>query len=160
MPKSPRLRSKLLFLFALVALFSQGAVPFGDPHARAIGKQLMCKCGCNATITECNMINCHFADPVREKITAGVAAGKSDEAILDDFKQQYGLSIFVKPPAEGFFLSAWVMPFVGAGLGLGVVALVIRKYYGKKPAAETAAPASPELAKFQAEIEKELKELE
>ena len=38
------------------------------------------------------------------------------------------------PPMEGFHLLAWTMPYVFAGLGLGVIVWYVRRQMKKRPA--------------------------
>jgi cytochrome c-type biogenesis protein CcmH len=161
MRNNPRLRSKLLIGFVLALFLAHGATPLANPRVRELGNLFMCQCGCFASVTECNMINCHFSDPAREKLLGMVEAGKSDKEVIDAMVAEYGLQILRKPPAEGFFLSAYIMPFAVAGAGLGIIYLVLRRYVRRRPAAAPAgAPDSPELARYRDQIEKEMSDLD
>lgn len=61
------------------------------------------------------------------------------------------------PPAGGFNLLAWVMPFVANTLGLGVIWMFIRRF--RRPAA--APVAGPEsLNRYREHIEKDLSKLD
>jgi cytochrome c-type biogenesis protein CcmH len=98
---------------------------------------------------------------VREKLLGMVEAGKSDKEVIDAMVAEHGIKILRKPPAEGFFLSAWIMPFAAAGAGLGIIYLVLKSYMRKRPAAAPAgAPDSPELARYRDQIEKEMSDLD
>jgi cytochrome c-type biogenesis protein CcmH/NrfF len=165
MPKSPRLRSKLFLVFLLTVALLQSAVPLADARVRKLGELLKCQCGCGASITECNMINCHFADPVREELLKLVESGMSEQAILDAFVEKHGKIILRKPPTEGFYLVGWIMPFVGVAGGLALVWIILQQYLSRRPAAVVSAggapPAdSPELARYRDRIEKDLADLE
>lgn len=161
MRNNPRLRSKLLLGFVLALFLAHGATPLANPRVRELGNLFMCQCGCFASVTECNMINCHFSDPVREKLLAMVEAGKSDQEVIDAIVAEHGIKILRKPPAEGFFLSAYIMPFAAAGAGLAVIYLVLKSYIRKRPVAAAAgAPDSPELARYRDQIEKEMSDLD
>lgn len=166
MPGKRRLQSKLLLVFALTVALLQSAVPLADPRVRKLGDLLKCQCGCGASITECNMINCHFADPVREELLKMVESGMSEQAILDAFVEKHGKIILRKPPAEGFYLVGWIMPFVGVAGGLALMWLIVQQYLSRRPASEgvngaAAPPAdSPELARYREKIEKDLADLE
>jgi cytochrome c-type biogenesis protein CcmH/NrfF len=161
-----RLRSKV----ALVALFTSvlltGSVPLQNPRVRSVGELLSCQCGCGASITSCNMQNCHSASPIRERLLQMVEAGESDEQILTTFEQEYGKIILRKPPARGFFLMAWVMPFIGLGGGLAVVWFVLQRLLARRPATAGASAQvdvdadSPDLARYRDRIERELDELD
>jgi cytochrome c-type biogenesis protein CcmH/NrfF len=89
-----------------------------------------------------------------------VNAGMPDAAILDAFVKEYGPQVLVKPPARGFNLLGYLMPFAAIAAGLGFVWWVIKRF--RKP---VAAPAGPELdaatlAGYQARIEKDLETLD
>ncbi len=86
----------------LGAAVLHAAVPLTNDRVRKLGQNLKCKCGCNASITDCNMINCHFSDPVRMKLLAMVdSGGKSDKEIIDAIAAEYGRDILLNPPTEG-----------------------------------------------------------
>jgi cytochrome c-type biogenesis protein CcmH len=156
----PRFRRSLL-VFALAALcLAQGATPLANPRVRQLGDKLMCLCGCGSTITSCNMLECSFSHPARARLLSMVNAGMSDQEILDAFVKQYGLQILVRPPAQGFNLLGYVMPFIGILIGLAFVWWVIKRF--RKP---LAVPAGPELdpatlARYQERIEKDLEKLD
>lgn len=155
-----RLRSSLL-VFALAALcLAQGTTPLANPRVRRLGDQLMCLCGCGSSVTSCNMLECSHSGPARQKLLAMVNAGMSDQAILDAFVQQYGLQILVRPPAQGFNLLGYVMPFAGILVGLAFVWWVIKRF--RKPLAVAAGPElDPDtLARYRARIDRELEKLD
>jgi cytochrome c-type biogenesis protein CcmH/NrfF len=143
-----------------------GSVPLQNPRVRSIGELLSCQCGCGSSVTSCNMMNCHSAGPLRERVLAMVEAGVSDDEILATLEKEYGKIILRKPPAEGFYLISWVMPFIGLGGGLALVWFVLQRYMAKRPAtagASTGAgaePDSPELARYRERIEKDLSDMD
>jgi cytochrome c-type biogenesis protein CcmH/NrfF len=156
-------KPRLLLLALLTVSLAQSSVPLADARVRSIGEMLKCQCGCGATITSCNMINCHFADPVRVELLRLVEAGKGQQEILDTLVAEHGKVILMKPPAEGFYLIGWVMPFFGVAGGLVLVWVVLNSYLAKRPktAAAAAGPASsPELDKYRDQIEKDLADSE
>ncbi len=152
----------LLLVLVLLAggAFAQDESPLTNPEVRRIGEKLMCLCGCGSTVTSCNMQHCHFSDPARQKLLAMVKAGKSEDEILASFVSEYGLQILVKPPAEGFNLVGWVMPFVGIAIGLTIVWMVIQRF--RRPLAAAPAPeeADAALARYRQRIEKDLEKLD
>ncbi len=151
-----RWKSSLLALALAVVCLAQSTTPLANPRVRRLGDQLMCLCGCGATVTSCNMIECSHSRPAREKLLAMVNAGMSDSAILDAFVKEYGVQILVKPPAQGFNLLGYFMPFVGLALGLAFVWWVIKRF--RKPVAATAGP-EPDAAML-ARIERDLEQLD
>jgi cytochrome c-type biogenesis protein CcmH/NrfF len=157
-----RRRSRLLAPLLLGAAVVQAAVPLTNERVRKLGQQLKCKCGCNASITDCNMINCHFSDPVRLKLLAMIdQGGKSDGEIIEAIASEYGRDILLNPPSEGFYALGWTMPYIGLAAGAGALGLVLKSYLKKRPAADApAAPASPELDRYRERIDKELSGME
>jgi len=156
-----RSKSSLLILaLAVLSLAQSTTTPLVNERVRRLGDQLMCLCGCGSSITSCNMLACYFSKPARQKLLAMIDGGMSDSAILDAFVKEYGPQILVKPPARGFNLVGYLMPFAAIAAGLAFVWWVIKRF--RKP---VTAPAGPDpdaatLAGYQARIEKDLEELD
>ena len=158
-----KLRSKLLLALLLTVALVEGTVPLTNERVRRLGDMLKCKCGCQASITGCNMINCHFSDPVRTQLLQMVDQGLSDKEVFAEMERVYGKEILLKPPTEGFYLLSWTMPFVGIAGGLGIIYLVLRRYMRWRSAAEGPDPAeteSSELAQYRERIDKDLSDME
>lgn len=129
------------------------------PEIRRVGDKLACKCGsCNNTVATCSMLECHYSLPAREKIDEMQKSGASDSAIIDTFVKESGLAALATPPAEGFFLLGWIMPFIAISLGLLVVALWFKRFGKRKSATE---PPLPEIdRRYLDRMDKELRDLE
>jgi cytochrome c-type biogenesis protein CcmH/NrfF len=165
MPLSPRassthtiLRGVALLLLAAMSL-AQVTSEYVTPDIRRVGSRLACLCGsCKNSVGDCPMLACHYASPAREKIQRMQAEGKSDQEIVDHFVADEGIRALVVPPAEGFNLLAWVMPFAMIGIGLAAIWWFIKRY--AKPA--TASPdLDPRLLeRYQAAIDKDLSKLD
>ena len=165
MPSRLNLRSKLLLALLLTGALMQGTVPLTNERVRRLGDMLKCKCGCQASITGCNMISCHFSDPVRTELLRLVDAGASDENIFSSIQATYGKDIMLKPPSDtGFYMMGWAMPFAVMAGGLGLLYLVLQGYRKRRPltsaGADVVPEVSPDLAKYQARIDKDLSDLE
>lgn len=161
MPRNKSLQSRLALIFFLSVALLQSSVPLTDARVRHIGDMLLCRCGCGASITSCNMINCHFADPVRVELLKMIDSGMSEQAILDAFVEKHGKIILRKPPAEGFYLVGWIMPFVAVAGGLALLWLVLQNYLSRKTPPAAATPSdSQELARYREKIEKDLADLD
>jgi cytochrome c-type biogenesis protein CcmH/NrfF len=113
-------------LLAAVILTTAAA----DTSARfdKLGHQIMCSCGCNELLLECNHVGCPNSDGMRQELMAGVDRGDSDKVIFAAFVQKYGPTSLAAPPVEGFNIVGWVMPFAVLILGIGATALLIRKW--------------------------------
>ncbi len=154
-----RFRSSLLVLaVAIICLGQGGGNPLLNARVRSLGEQLGCLCGCGASVTSCNMLQCHFSLPAREKLLAMVNAGESDQAIFAAFVKEYGPRILLKPPAEGFNVVGWVMPFVAILFGLAFVWWMMQRFRKPLPAAPEADPAT--VARYRERIEQDLDKLD
>jgi cytochrome c-type biogenesis protein CcmH/NrfF len=103
------------------------------------------------------MLHCHYSGPAREKIAKMLVAGIPDDQIVDSFVKERGLSALVVPPAEGFNMLAWVMPFAAIALGLSGIWLFIKRI--RKPS--TVPDLDPAvLDRYRDRIEKDLSKLE
>lgn len=146
------------FLLSMAALsLSQEQRPHG-PEFREAGDALMCQCGCGATISTCSMERCHSAEPIREEIWDRLQNGESVASIVDVFKERYGLVILSAPPASGFHLTAWIVPFVALVVGAFVLRNVLRSWKQQSAATEPAV-VTPISDAQRARIEKELRDL-
>ena len=158
------------FSLVALALLAVGAgllwaeVKTTDPmtlQVREIGKNLKCQCGCAYTVADCNMLYCHFRDPINQDIEEGLKAGLTTESILSKIYAKYGEFVRTEPVAVGFGTLGWVMPFAALGLGLAIAPLVVRRWKRKTEAAETAKPAKSDppqaaIRRMEAQIEKDL----
>lgn len=121
----------LVLLFALVGVcLPQTASQLVTPEIRRVGDKLACKCGhCNNTVATCQMLGCGYTTPAREKIAAAQKAGLSDQAIVDSFVKEMGVVALAVPPAEGFNLLGWIMPFIGIALGLAGIFVYWKRFH-------------------------------
>lgn len=92
----------------------------GDDGARfnSLGHRLMCICGCNQILLECNHVGCTYSDRMRGELMAGLDRGENDDLTLQDFVQKYGPTVLAAPTGAGFNRVAWIMPFLALVLGL------------------------------------------
>ncbi|HYP05909.1 MAG TPA: cytochrome c-type biogenesis protein CcmH [Bryobacteraceae bacterium] len=153
-------KSRLLVTFLLAGIcLPQTATRLVTPEIRRVGDKLACKCGaCNNTVATCQMLECHYSLPARERIATMQKAGTSDDAIVDTFVKEGGLAALAAPPREGFNLLAWVMPFVAISLGLMFIFVWFKRFAGRR-AAEVR--ATPEIdPRYQQRMDRELEDLE
>ena len=83
------------------------------PTLESIGDQVMCLCGCVATLNHCPHHDCATVAEMRPVISQEIAAGKDETTILQDLAIRYGVQVLAAPPARGFSLTAWILPSVG-----------------------------------------------
>ena len=113
-------------LVALLALLLLGAGDDSGARFTTLGHKLMCRCGCNQVLLECNHVGCEYSEKMRAQLTAGIQRGDNDDLILDSFVQEYGTTVLAAPTTKGFNMVAWIMPFVVLALGSFLAIWVVR----------------------------------
>lgn len=138
------------------ALTAVGAAD--DPNAarvRAIENNLIAPCCWNQPISE------HYSavsEQMRQEVRTMVAAGKSRDEILDYYVAKYGERILATPRPKGINLLAYILPWAALLLGGWGVLVLLQKR--RRPAPEPAAIEPVSDGRYDALIEKELKELD
>jgi cytochrome c-type biogenesis protein CcmH len=124
--KSSRKAAQTLLLCLAVFAF----VGAGDPASRftEIGHKMMCICGCNQILLECNHVGCPASDGMRNELMAAVSRGESDSLVEQSFVQKYGPTVLAAPTTKGFDSTAYIVPPVVLILGFGLIVLVIRSW--------------------------------
>ncbi|HEY1766270.1 MAG TPA: cytochrome c-type biogenesis protein CcmH [Terracidiphilus sp.] len=123
------IRSTQAFLLAIAVCFSLGATDAGS-RFDDLGHRMMCTCGCNQLLGECNHVGCPDSGRLRDELTAAIASGVPDQKILDAFAAKYGATVLAAPRTSGFDLVAWIAPFaVFAAALLGTI-LLVRRWSG------------------------------
>jgi cytochrome c-type biogenesis protein CcmH len=156
-----RLRSSFLFLVLAAACLPQSSTTLVTSDIRRVGDKLACKCGsCNNTVATCQMLECHYSSPAREKIAKLQKAGLTDRAIIDDFVKERGIVALAQPPAEGFNMLGYIMPFVAIAIGAGAIGVYMKRYRAPRPVPELPAVDLKLHNRYNERIEKELAELD
>lgn len=146
-------------LIAFTAAQAAAAVPYAK--LREVGDRVSCQCGCAYTVGSCNMINCHFSDPVEDEIREGLEAGRPEEEILEAIYAKYGSETRVEPRNEGFGRVGWIAPFAALLAGLAIIPWVVRRWRGRTVARSRGAAVPTEvLDRYRSRIEEDLDELE
>jgi len=101
---------------------------------------------------------CHFCVPAKAKIFKLQQAGMSDQAIIDVYKKEFGDKIYLADPSMFY----WAVPVGAIVLGLLSIYWFLRRFIKSTPAPQAAAagPIDPDLARFQAQIERETAHLD
>jgi cytochrome c-type biogenesis protein CcmH/NrfF len=131
----------------------------GDQAARFndLGHRMMCVCGCNQILLECNHVGCTYSDRMRAELVAAVDRGDNDDLTLQSFVQKYGPPVLAAPTKTGFDRVAWIAPYLALVLGLGTVVFVIRGWRSRTlvlPADVSAPVHGIELDRFRAQARK------
>lgn len=134
-----------LALFLALWLLAAPAFAISDPsealpdpkqeaRAVAIGEQLRCLVCQNESIEDSGA---DLARDLRHIVRQQVAAGKTNQQVIDWLVARYGNFVRLKPPFEWSTVLLWFSPLIALGGGVGLV-LVSRR---NRPAAP--APLSP-----------------
>jgi cytochrome c-type biogenesis protein CcmH len=150
-----KLAQSLLLCAALIFLLGAG-----DPATRfnSLGHQLMCICGCNQILLECNHVGCPASDGMRNELMASLTRGDSDSLVEQGFVQKYGPTVLAAPTTRGFDSAAYIVPFVALFLGFGLVVLIVRGWRNGPPSGPTGGALSgkgAELERFRDQAGKE-----
>jgi cytochrome c-type biogenesis protein CcmH/NrfF len=136
--RNSKLRIAQLILIALLALLFLGAD--SDARFNALGHQLMCACGCNQVLLECNHVGCTYSDRMRNELTAGIERGDNDSLVLQSFVQKYGNTVLSAPTTTGFNRIAWIMPFAVFALAIISTVWLVRLWRARAVAQPVPAP--------------------
>ena len=126
------------------------------PTLESIGEQVMCLCGCVATLNHCPHRDCATVAEIRPIIEKEIAEGKDETTILQDLAIRYGVQVLAAPPARGFGLTVWILPGLGLLFGLSFVVFIVRRWRRPTPVA-AGVPAKPLDAQLLAALEEEMK---
>lgn len=156
--KRPSVRRGVQLLLVVAALFTFMGVGDEDARFRDLGHHLMCVCGCNQILLECNHVGCTASDRMRGELAAALDRGDNDELALQSFIQKYGTTVVAAPSTKGFGRVAWIMPFVALIAGMATVILVVRSWKNR-PTPALADGIQPvkgaELERFRDQADKE-----
>lgn len=147
-----KFRISFFLALACAAAFAQTASEYEAPQVNRVAEKLSCPCGCALNMT-CKMepYMCGTCKRAKTKIIAMQAAGKSDSQILDQFVKEEGKQILVVPPG----VMGVAGPVAAVLLGLGAVALVMRRY--RRPHAAAGPEVDPAMLE---RIDKEMNRLD
>lgn len=142
----------LLLLATPVQAASTGAVD-------DIARELMCQCGCTMIVYNCD---CGTADQMRGVIREKLDGGQTKPQIMDYFVGQYGETVLSAPTKEGFNITAWIMPFVGLAVGIGVVYFVLTHWLlaSSNQPEMIAMKSEEELGEYEERFRRELQQYE
>lgn len=131
-----------------------------DNDVNQVAKQLYCPVCPNTPLDVCETKAC---EDWRAQIRDLLAAGWSEQEILDTFVEQYGERVLAEPQRRGFTSLVWILPAMAAAAGLVGVAVLVRRWRRSRLRAhpspqhppERLPPIAPEvLARIEEELEK------
>ncbi len=125
-----------IFVLTLIALSALGLLGAGDNTRRfeKLGHELICTCGCNQILLECNHVGCPSSAGMRDELTAALDKNIGDnDAVLQTFVTKYGPTVLAAPTTTGFNLVAWIVPFAVFVAGIAAVVMVTRVWRQRTP---------------------------
>jgi cytochrome c-type biogenesis protein CcmH/NrfF len=102
----------------------------GPSRESKLGHAMICTCGCNQILMECNHVGCPVSPVMIGELQDRIAEGGTDTVVLNWFAAKYGAIVLASPIRGGFDDVAWIMPisvFVLATLGTGAVVWMWRR---------------------------------
>ncbi len=128
------------------ALPGGAQIPGQGERSQKLGKRLMCMCGCNQILVECNHVGCSTSTAMLKELDARLARNEPEDLVLQSFVQQYGEKVLAQPPAKNFGLVAWVMPFVVLVMGFFVIRMLLLRWRHQAPAVAGMPGAGPDIS--------------
>jgi cytochrome c-type biogenesis protein CcmH len=117
-------RAPLAALLALAVLAPAAAGQTPRASLPDIEDEVMClECG-----TALNVSNSKVADQEREFIAELIAQGRTKQQVKDALVAEYGPRVLAEPADDGFGLTAWLVPVLGALGGIALVAFTARRW--------------------------------
>jgi len=113
--------------------FDPNASMAGHYHEGELGEKalvlegnLKCNCSCRLDLHSCQFqMQCGVSPGWSQRIRDALANGQSVETVQAGFVSDYGLTVLMAPPAEGFNLVGYLLPafaILSAGLLVGLLA--------------------------------------
>ena len=117
----------LLPLLVVLGAFTLGAANTAGRY-NDLGHKIMCTCGCNEILLECNHMGCSASSRMTAELRVAVDRGDSDNAVLTAFQDEYGPTALAAPWLTRFNIVAWVVPPLLLILGLVGTFLLVKKW--------------------------------
>lgn len=149
----------LASLFVVSAVFAQDGQP-GNPtdnDVNRVAKQLYCPVCPNTPLDVCETQACQ---DWRAQIRDQLAAGWTDQQVIDYFVAQYGERVLGEPQRKGFTSLVWFLPLIGVLLGLGIVYEILRNWQKQKPTLAISTPVPQIPDEILKKIEREIREMD
>jgi cytochrome c-type biogenesis protein CcmH/NrfF len=102
----------------------------------------------------CNHVGCPSREAMLKDLGRQIDQGLDNNAIVAFFTDKYGAAVLSAPPASGFNLTAWLMPFVALAVGAVAAIIFLRRFRARWA---DGPPANVDLSRYQDKVEEELK---
>lgn len=119
-------RLALYLCFALLGLGISAAQEVQlEQQTFQIARQLRCPVCTSESVADSNS---EASIQMRNIIQEQLSEGKSEADVLGYFQARYGDWILLAPPKRGFHLVVWLLPIVGAVLGVVTLLLLFKRW--------------------------------
>lgn len=142
------LQRLLVAAFAVLAGLAAAQEVELESRVFEIARQLRCPVCVSESVADSNA---QLAQQMRELIQQQLEEGRSEAQIFSYFTNRYGDWIMLEPPRRGIHLVVWLLPIVAALLGVGVVAVLVRRWLAS--AREPIAVEQADLDRVRADLE-------
>jgi cytochrome c-type biogenesis protein CcmH/NrfF len=117
--------------------------PGGHYHVGEIGEKLLivehslrCNCSCGLDVHSCQFqMQCGTSPVWSQRILRSLEAGESVEAIQASFVADFGGTVLMSPPAEGFNLIGYLLPSIAIVTAGMLIGLIVRGNAGRRESA-------------------------
>lgn len=114
-----------------------------EEDLRKVTDNLLCQCGCGLTVAACELaMTCDVSKEMKYQAAVYIAPkseggqGMTPEQALDQFAKDFGERVLAAPTKSGFNLTAWILPFVGMGVGVVLVGWALITWKSQQVAPE------------------------
>jgi cytochrome c-type biogenesis protein CcmH/NrfF len=153
-----KFKASLLVIVAAAVCVAQSASEYESPRVNGIAAKLNCNCGCHLNMA-CIMPPsgvCPVCKENKIRMANMLKSGMTDQQILDTYVKEQGPQVLVQPPG----IMGFAGPYIALALGGVGLWLALRKLKSLKPAPAVAPGSDAEFAKYRAQIDKDLDELD
>jgi cytochrome c-type biogenesis protein CcmH len=123
-------------------------------QAREIESELIAPCCWSQPVSQ------HYsreAAEIRREVHDMLAGGRTRDEILEIYVAKYGERVLARPRARGFNVLVYLMPWLALGVGIYVLARVLK---GSRKGADGTPPPSLVPQRYAMDVERELKNME
>lgn len=140
--RRPSVLAAALILLVVVAVWSVTVVRAAQPksldqRAYEVASQLQCPVCHGESVADSSS---PIAQTMRDLIRQKLAAGESEQQVIQEFHQRYGDTILESPPMQGFTLLIWLGPIVMLLAGLALLRSVAREWRAPQAAGGGGSP--------------------
>ncbi len=139
-------------LLTVLVLVAFPGLPAGAQQAAAVNEEAVHEIAAQLRCVVCQSLSVadspsEMASQMRGIIRERLAAGERPPEVIQYFVDRYGEWILLAPRRHGFNLLVWIFPLVAVVAGLGVVAILVRRWTRRhRNASPTAVSVDPAMS--------------